>query len=203
MIRRSVPKRMRSYVPKADLMSFDLDAFTDLCGLRAFLTRYEQDILRPIELPAVHSAYWFANRGQFKELMALDAELSANGVLAPFAEVSLAVGREHLRMLKPMYDQRMMQRFRKCVISGEARGWNPVVFGIFLSIHSVPVREGLVQFGKQLWSGLVNGAKQDHHLEEEDCSMLLGEYLDRLPGWIEEVVSRSTGEQGIRLAAVC
>ena len=102
-----------------------------------------------------------------------------------------------------MYAQRMMQRFRKCVISGEARGWNPVVFGIFLSIHSVPVREGLVQFGKQLWSGLVNGAKQDHHLEEGDCSMLLGEYLDRLPGWIEEVVSRSTGEQGIRLAAVC
>ena len=45
-------------------------------------------------------------------------------------------------MLKPMYDQRMMQRFRNAWLPG-TRGWNPV-FGM-LSIHPVPVREGLLR----------------------------------------------------------
>ena len=180
----------------------DIEAVGDLRGLRLFLDRYEQEILRPVELPAVLSAYWFANRGQFRELLQLDAGLSANASLMPFADASLSVGREQLRLLKPMYDQRMVQRFRKCVVAGEARGWSPVVFGIFLSIHSVPVREGLVQFGTRLWSGLVNGARESCGLPEGECTELLGEYLDRLPGWIEEVVAESMGEEGARLAAV-
>ena len=186
----------------ANSQPFDIEAVSDLRGLRLFLDRYERDILRPIELPAVLSAYWFANRGQFLELLELDAELSANASLMPFAEASLSVGREQLRLLKPMYDQRMVQRFRKCVVAGEARGWNPIVFGIFLSIHSVPVREGLVQFGTQLWSGLVTGAREGCHLPAGECTELLGEYLDRLPGWIEEGGTHSMGEEGACLAAV-
>ena len=35
---------------------FDIETVSDLCGLRLFLERYERDILRPIELPAVQSA---------------------------------------------------------------------------------------------------------------------------------------------------
>ena len=201
---RSVASLMRDTPSNDDTnpQPFDIEAVSDLRGLRLFLDRYERDILRPIELPAVLSAYWFANRGQFRELLELDAELSANASLMPFAEASLSVGREHLRLLKPMYDQRMVQRFRKCVVAGEARGWNPVVFGIFLSIHSVPVREGLVQFGTQLWNGFVNGAQKSCRLPDGECTELLGEYLDRLPGWIEEVVTHSMGEEGACLAAV-
>ena len=186
----------------ANSQPFDIEAVSDLRGLRLFLDRYERDILRPIELPAVLSAYWFANRGQFLELLELDAELSANASLMPFAEASLSVGREHLRLLKPMYDQRMVQRFRKCVVAGEARGWNPVVFGIFLSIHSVPVREGLVQFGTQLWNGFVNGAQKSCRLPDGECTELLGDYLDRLPGRIEEVITHSMGAEGALLAAL-
>ena len=181
---------------------FDIETVSDLRGLQLFLERYERDILRPIELPAVQSAYWFANRGQFRELLELDAELSANVSLMPFARASLLVGREQLRLLKPMYDQRMMQRFRKCVVAGEASGWNPIVFGMFLSIHSVPVREGLLQFGRQIWSGFVNGAQVSCALSDEECSALLGETIDRLPGWIEEVIAQSSGEEGARLVAV-
>ena len=72
---------------------FDIETVSDLRGLQLFLERYERDILRPIELPAVQSAYWFANRGQFRELLELDAELSANVSLMPFARASLSVGR--------------------------------------------------------------------------------------------------------------
>ena len=35
---------------------FDIEAVRDMRGLRLFLDRYERDILRPIELPAVLSA---------------------------------------------------------------------------------------------------------------------------------------------------
>ncbi len=181
---------------------FDIEAVSDLRGLRLFLDRYEREILRPIELPAVLAAYWFANRGQFRELLELDAELSANVSLMPFAQASLSVGREHLRLLKPMYDQRMVQRFRKCVVAGEARGWNPIVFGMFLSIHSMPVREGLLQFGRQIWSGIVNGVQESCALSDEECNVLLGETIDRLPDWIEEVIAQSTGSEGARLVAV-
>jgi urease accessory protein UreF len=202
-VRRSVTTQMRDTPSNnAAQLPFDIEAVVDLRGLRLFLDRYEREILRPIELPAVLSAYWFANRGQFRELLELDAGLSASASLMPFAAASLSVGREQLRLLKPMYDQRMVQRFRKCVVAGEARGWNPVVFGIFLSIHSVPVREGLVQYGTRLWSGLVNGAKESGRLPDGECTELLGEYLDRLPGWIEEVVIQSMGEESARLAAV-
>ena len=186
----------------ANAQPLDIEGVTDLRGLRLFLERYEREILRPIELPAVQSAYWFANRGQFRELLELDAELSANDLLMPFARASLSVGREQLRLLKPMYDQRMIQRFRKCVVAGEARGWNPIVFGMFLSIHSMPVREGLLQFGRQIWSGIVNGVQESCDLSDEECNALLGETIDRLPDWIEEVIAQSTGVEGARLAAV-
>ena len=186
----------------ANAQPLDIEGVTDLRGLRLFLERYEREVLRPIELPTVQSAYWFANRGQFRELLELDAELSANDSLIPLARASLSVGREQLRLLKPMYDQRMVQRFRKCVVAGEARGWNPIVFGMFLSIHSIPVREGLMQFGRQIWSGIVNGVQESCDLSDEDCNALLGETIDRLPDWIEEVIAQSTGGEDARLAAV-
>ena len=186
----------------ANAQPLDIEGVTDLRGLRLFLERYEREVLRPIELPTVQSAYWFANRGQFRELLELDAELSANDSLIPFARASLSVGREQLRLLKPMYDQRMVQRFRKCVVAGEARGWNPIVFGMFLSIHSIPVREGLLQFGRQIWSGIVNGVQENCDLSDEVCNALLGETIDRLPDWIEEVIAQSTGSEGARLVAV-
>ena len=204
MVCRSVASLM-SDTPSNDdtnLKPFDIEAVSDLRGLRLFLKRYEREILRPIELPAVQSAYWFANRGQYRELLELDAELSAHVELLPFARASLMAGREHLRLLKPMYDQRMMQRFRKCVLAGEARGWNPIVFGMFLSIHSVPVREGLLQFGRQIWSGFVNGVQESCGLPDDECTALLDETIDRLPAWIEEVIAQSAGEAGTRLAAV-
>ncbi len=203
-VRRSVASLM-SDIPSGDSTSprpFDIEAVSDLSGLRLFLERYGREILRPIELPAVQSAYWFANRGQFRELLELDAELSANVALLPFARASQMAGREHLRLLKPMYDQRLVQRYRKCVVAGEARGWNPIVFGMFLSIHSVPVREGLLQFGRQLCSGFINGIQDSCELPDEACTALLNETVDRLPGWIEEVVAEPTGEEGVCLAAV-
>jgi urease accessory protein UreF len=169
----------------------ELESVTSLKEFRVFLDRYEKEIFCDIELPAVHSAYWFANRGQFKELLDLDAELTESPSLRLFSEESLCVGRQHLRMLKPMYDQRLLQRYRKCVINGEAKGWNPIVFGIFLSIHSVPVREGLLQFGTQTWNGFINGIREQCGFSESECSKLLNKYVNHLPRWIEDVVVES------------
>jgi hypothetical protein len=39
-------------------------------------------------------------------------------------------------------------------------------------------------------------------LPDEACTALLNETVDRLPGWIEEVVAEPTGEEGVCLAAV-
>ena len=45
----------------------EIESVTNIQNLRNFLARYEKEVFCCIELPAVHSAYWFANRGQFKE----------------------------------------------------------------------------------------------------------------------------------------
>jgi len=50
--------------------------------------------------------------------------------------------------------------------------------------------------------GFVNGVQDSCALSDEECSALLGETIDRLPGWIEEVIAQSSGEEGARLAAV-
>src|SRR5881396_3752964 len=44
----------------------------DLASLRRFLSGYQQEVLIPVELPAVYRAWWHAGRGEARELIALD-----------------------------------------------------------------------------------------------------------------------------------
>src|SRR4051812_5347809 len=48
----------------------------DAVALEAFLQSYHAQILIPIEMPAVESAYHYASRNAFRELVALDQEIS-------------------------------------------------------------------------------------------------------------------------------
>jgi hypothetical protein len=130
-----------------------------------FLAAYQTNVLGPIELPAVVRAHQHASRGEFRELLELDAQLAAEPLLQPFAEGSWRVGRMQLERLRPLRDERLIQRYLAAVEAGRARGWHTVVYGIILAIYSWPLRQSLIHYGRETMSGLAGASRADDALE--------------------------------------
>jgi urease accessory protein UreF len=134
-----------------------------LFALREFVEHYTSQVLIPHELPAVARAYQHATKYQIRELLNFDLELGREPFLEQFRRASRAVGRNHLQRLRPLRDERLVQRYLKAVEAGEAHAWHTVVFGLVLALFSVPLRQGLIHFAQQTLGGFVlaaNGAVQ-------------------------------------------
>lgn len=154
---------------------------SNLPSLRRFLDAYRDDVLVPIELPAIVAAYQYAARGEVKELIALDGKLAADRTLQPFAIASCRVGQRQLSKLRPMRDQRLVQRYLVAIDEGQARGWHTIVYGVSLAIFSLPLRQGLQHYGEQTLLGFVHRAARSLRLSEVDCSALLAAQCGELP----------------------
>ena len=128
---------------------------TNVGELEYFLERYLGTILKPIELPAMSKAYWHTHRGELKELVALDAELSRSVDFAPFSRASAAIGGMQLRRLRPLRGHRTVARYVEAVSHGEAQGWHVTVYGMLLAAFSMPLRPGLIQFGERTHVGFL------------------------------------------------
>ena len=109
---------------------------TDVPALRRFLEAYRAQILQPVELPAIIAAYGHAARGELRELLALDAQLAKEPMLRPFAQASCRVGQRQLSKLRPMRDQRLVQRYLAALAEGQARGWHTLVYGVSLAMFT-------------------------------------------------------------------
>ena len=90
----------------------------NLASLRLFLRNYQSQILLPFELPAIQGAHGHAARHEVRELVALDQSLAAQPILSDFAAASRRVGQSQLRKLRPLRDQRVVQRYLEAVESG-------------------------------------------------------------------------------------
>src|SRR6266853_3551514 len=64
----------------------------DRASLNSFLRHYQQQILVPLELPAIRAAHSHTERNELRELVALDQKLSEMAVLRTFAGPSRRVG---------------------------------------------------------------------------------------------------------------
>ena len=135
-----------------------LEAVRDEATLRRFLTGYRQQVLLPIELPAILAAHGHASRGELRELVSLDRALAADPRLREFRAASAAVGRRQLSKLRPLRDQRLVQRYLRAVENGEAHGWHTLVFGVFLAQYSLPLRQGLMLYGQRTLGGFLDSA---------------------------------------------
>lgn len=154
----------------------------DLPTLRGFLTWYRTEVLLPTELPAIGRAFAHAGGYEVRELLALDRTLAGEARLRPFAEASQAVGRAQLWRLLPLRDQRLIQRYWRALEAGRAHGWHVLVYGVVLSVFSLPLRSGLMHYGQQTLAGFVDSAGRRLGLREEDCTQLLAEEWATLPG---------------------
>lgn len=163
----------------------------NVSSLRKFLGQYQLCILLPLELPAIEAAHGHACRNELRELVALDQELAAEQVLQNFAAPSRRVGQAQLQKLRPLRDQRVVQRYLAAVESGEAHGWHTLVYGLTLAIYSLPLRQGLLGYAHQTIRGFIYSAARMLNLSERACRQLFDELSADLPLAIEEQLKES------------
>jgi urease accessory protein UreF len=155
--------------------SLTVKPITSLAALRGFLQAYHEKILLPHELPAIQTAFNHSSRNEVRELIAFDQELANEPMLRDFARASHRVGRDQLQRLRPLRDERMVQRYLTAVESGQAHGWHTLVYGMTLVLYSLPSRQGLLGYAHQTTRGFIHAAALGLELKEMECRALFDE----------------------------
>lgn len=159
-------------------------------GLAVFIETYLEQILAPIELPAIYKSSFHASHGQCRELIALDRSVASQLVLDQFSSASRQVGQLHLQRLRPIRGERTVQRYVRAVEQGEATGWHTIVYGITLALYSLPVRQGLMHYAYRTMGGFVRAAARSLPLTESDCRDLVQDMCEDLPQAIESTLAQ-------------
>ena len=162
----------------------------DLPSLRQFLRDYQSQILLPFELPAIQDAHAHASRHEVRELIALDRRLAAEPILLNFAPASRRVGRSQLQKLRPLRDQRVVQRYLHAVESDQADGWHTLVYGLTMAVYSLPVRQGLLGYAHQTTRGFIYSASRMLCLSERQCRALFDALCTSLPKAVEALLAQ-------------
>jgi urease accessory protein UreF len=163
----------------------------DAPTLEAFLHDYQRRILFPLELVLIRDAFNHANAHELRELVALERRLLEEPALEFFASPSRRVGQAQLRKLRPLRDHRFVQRYLAAMESGEAQGWHMLVYGVTLSVYSLPLRQGLLGYAHQIQRGFIYAAARRLRFSELDCRRL----FDRVTAPLPETVARLIGEE--------
>ena len=116
-------------------------------ALEQRLLDYARGTLALEEWPAVLRAWQFAKRGHMRDLVAFDRDWGATARRLGFAEASRAAGRRQLNRLQGLRHERRISRYRTAIEEGRADGWHPLVFGVFIAVYHLPIRQGLIQYG--------------------------------------------------------
>jgi len=157
--------------------------------LESFLESYKAHLLIPKELPAILRSYRHATRNETRELIAFDQALTRQPQAEELARASRRAGQYQLKRLSPLRDHRLLQRYLLAVDEKRAQGWHTLVYGITLSIYSMPVLQGLVFYERQTLRGFIEAAARRLQLRQIECRCILArlcadipERLDRLGG---------------------
>lgn len=171
--------------------SLRLDHVSDFAGLEKFLKNYTAQLLAPVELPLILQAHGHASRNEFCELIALDRQVDRDARLEVFASASRRIGQFQLQRLRPLRDQRGLQRYIRAVDSGEANAWHTLVYGITLASFSLPLRQGMQNYSEQTLRGFVHSANRTLQTEEKNCELLLQELGAELPAILDQLLADS------------
>jgi urease accessory protein UreF len=163
---------------------------TNLDALRGFLTAYREQILLPHELPAIREAHGHAANNHCRELVALDQQLSSEPALREFAAASHRVGQAQLQRLRPLRDERIVQRYLHAVEAGDAHGWHTIVYGLTLVVYSLPLRQGLLGYAHQTVRSFIQAAVRSLKATEADCRGLFEQLCEPLPAAVETLAGK-------------
>lgn len=163
----------------------------DRLSLERFLRGYLSQILLPVELPAIQRSYEHTARHELRELIEFDRTLEQAPALAAFASASRRVGQTQLRRLRPLRDQRMVQRYLQAVESGQANGWHTLVYGLTLELYSLPLRQGLLGYAHHVVRGLIYAAARPLLLSEHNCRQLFDDLCADLPAAVHGLLKET------------
>lgn len=166
---------------------------TSLPALREFLRAYHERILLPQELPAIQTAYDHVSRHEIRELIAFDQQLAREPGLRDFTSASQRVGLAQLQKLRPLRDERGVQRYLTAVESGQAHGWHTLVYGMTLVLYSLPLRQGLLGYAHQTTRGFIHAAAKSLPVSEAECRNLFEDLCAPLPLAAEALLARAYG----------
>lgn len=164
---------------------------TNRPALREFLRAYHESILLPHELPAIQKAFVHASQNEVRELIAFDQQLAREPMLLDLAAASRRVGQAQLQKLRPLRDERGVQRYLAAVETHEAHGWHTLVYGLTLAIYSLPLRQGLLGYAHQTTRGFIHAAARSLQLTEAECRALFDEFCTPLPAAVAALVGKS------------
>jgi urease accessory protein UreF len=161
--------------------------------LRDFVLNYQRTTLLPLEMPLIREAYRRASRRETRELVKLDASFSAKRLPPEMASASRRIGRRHLRAMRPMRDERITRRYLAEVEAGRANGWHTVVYGLFLALHSLPLRQGLLNYARQTQAGFILSAAGRGNVSEVEAEAMIDEFDTGLPAFLKELPGFDAG----------
>jgi urease accessory protein UreF len=167
---------------------FCLDKIAGPAELEAFLCAYAEEALKAVEFPLIARAYACAVRNQARELIELDRQAATLLEPSIFAAASREIGRKRLIMLRPLRDQRVARRYLEALDTGNAQGWHPLVFGLFMAIYSLPPRQGLLRYGELALTSLADSIGQAKHFPSASSNAAAAA-LATLPEGIEKAVA--------------
>ncbi len=162
----------------------------DLPALREFLRAYYEQILLPHELPAIQTAFARICRNEVRELIAYDQQIAREPRLQELAAASRRVGQAQLQKLRPLRDERGVQRYLAAVEHQEAHGWHTLVYGLTLAVYSLPLRPGLLGYAHQALRGFIHAAARSRQFTEADCRALFEERCAPLPAAVELLLGK-------------
>ena len=157
-------------------------------GLRTFLGEYHTRILQPLELPAIQRAFVHAGRNELRELIAFDQSLAPEMTLKDFASASRLVGLGQLQRLRPLRDQRLVQRYLAAVEQGTANGWHTLAYGLTLAVYYLPLRQGLIGYAQRTTRGFIQSAARSLELSQTESDSLVEEFSAHLPVIVEPLL---------------
>jgi urease accessory protein UreF len=158
-----------------------------------FLEDYLAQQLLPRELPAIVAACGHARRGELRELLAQDLRLAAPLLPTPFAAPSRRIGWLQLARLRPLRDERIVQRYLAAVQSGQAHGWHTLVYGMTLAVYSIPLRQGLLYYSQETLSALAAAAGRSKNISESGLAQTLSALFARIPAAVQATLTADGG----------
>jgi urease accessory protein UreF len=173
--------------------SQDLTRIHSLPVLRDFLLNYKDNTLALHEFDHIYMAWSHATRNELRELIELDNRISADPAWKPFMASSHNVGKRQLNKMRLLKDDRFIQRYRKAVQEGRAYAWHTVVYGIILATYSIPLRQGLLHYGRKTIGGFIASAARSLDLTENSSVELHNELYLSLPPVVEGVLLSRNG----------
>jgi urease accessory protein UreF len=168
--------------------SLRLQNVTSTETLLRFLEAYQSQVLIPYELPAIQRAFRHACRNETRELVAFDQQLAGEPGLRAFANASRRVGQAQIRRLRPLRDHRLVQRYLRAVEAGLAHGWHTLVYGVTLSVYSLPVIQGVMSYERQTLLGFIHAVSRCLRLTENECRSLIEQLTPSLPRLFEPLL---------------